>query len=101
MKNDDNKIKDVRNTVNLISGAYTLPLIEKLFSNSQKISDMDDIYFALAALVDTGRISEAFYMMRGLFGIAGMDGRRRSHSRKSRKSYRKLLSQNSFLIFMM
>ena len=28
MKNDDNKIKDVRNTVNLISGAYTLPLNE-------------------------------------------------------------------------
>ena len=38
MKNDDNKTKDVRNTVNLISGVYTLPLIEKLFSNSQKIS---------------------------------------------------------------
>ena len=73
MKNDDNKIKDVRNTANLISGAYTLPLIEKLFSNSQKISDMDDIYFAIAALVDTGRISEAFHMMRGLFGIAGME----------------------------
>ena len=73
MKNDDNKIKDVRNTANLISGAYTLTLIEKLFSNSQKISDMDDIYFAIAALVDTGRISEAFHMMRGLFGIAGME----------------------------
>ena len=73
MKNDDNKIKDVRNTVNLISGAYTLPLIEKLFPNSQKISDMDDIYFAIAALVDTGRISEAFHMIRGLFGIAGME----------------------------
>ena len=56
MKNDDNKIKEVRNTVNLISGAYTLPLIEKLFPNSQKISDMDDIYFAIAALVDTGRM---------------------------------------------
>lgn len=73
MKNDDNKIKEVRNTVNLISGAYTLPLIEKLFPNSQKISDMDDIYFAIAALVDTGRISEAFHMIRGLFGIAGME----------------------------
>ena len=60
-------------TVNLISGDYTLPLIEKLFSNSQKISDMDDIYFAIAALVDTGRISGAFHMMRGLFGIAGTE----------------------------
>lgn len=73
MKNDDNKIKDVRNTVNLISGAYTLPLIEKLFSKSQNISDMDDIYFSIAALVDTDRISEAFHMVRGLFGIAGME----------------------------
>ncbi len=73
MKNDDNKIKDVRNTVNLISGAYTLPLIEKLFSKSQNISDMDDIYFSIAALVDTDRISEAFHMVRGLFGISGME----------------------------
>ena len=73
MKNDDNKIKEVRNTVNLISGAYTLPLIEKLFPNSQKISDMDDIYFAIAALVDTGRISEAFHMIRGLYGISAGD----------------------------
>ena len=73
MKNDDNKIKDVKSTVNLISGAYTLPLINKLFSNSQRIEDMDDIYFSVVALVDTGRISEAFHMMRGLFGIAGME----------------------------
>lgn len=72
MKNDDNKIKDVRNTVNLISGAYTLPLIEKLFSNSQRIEDMEDIYFSITALVDTDRISEAFHMIRGLFRIAGM-----------------------------
>lgn len=73
MKNDDNKIKDVRNAANLISGAHTLPLLEKLFSSSGKISDMDDIYFALAALVDTDQISEAFHMIRGLFGIAGME----------------------------
>ena len=39
MKNDDNKIKDVKSTVNLISGAYTLPLLNKLFSNSQRIED--------------------------------------------------------------
>ena len=73
MKNDDNKIKEVKSTVNLISGAYTLPLINKLFSNSQKIEDMDDIYFSITALVDTGRISEAFHTIRGLFGIAGME----------------------------
>ena len=72
MKNDDNKIKDVRNTVNLISGAYTLPLINKLFPNSQRIEDMEDIYFSITSLVDTDRISEAFHMIRGLFGIAGM-----------------------------
>ena len=73
MKNDDNKIKDVKSTVNLISGAYTLPLIDKLFSNSQRIEDMDDIYFSITALVDTDRISEAFHMIRGLFGISGME----------------------------
>ena len=73
MKNDDNKIKDVKSTVNLISGAYTLPLIDKLFSNSQRIENMDDIYFSITALVDTDRISEAFHMIRGLFGIAGME----------------------------
>ena len=73
MKNDDNKIKDVRNAANLISGAHTLPLLEKLFSSSGKISDMDDIYFALAALLDTDRISEAFHMIRGMFGIAAIE----------------------------
>ena len=73
MKNDDNKIKDVKSTVNLISGAYTLPLIDKLFSNSQRIENMDDVYFAITALVDTDRISEAFHMIRGLFGISGME----------------------------
>lgn len=73
MKKNNKNVGDVRYTVNLISGAYTMPLIEKLFSSSRKISDMDDIYFALAALVDTDRISEAFHMIRGLFGIAGME----------------------------
>lgn len=73
MKNDVNKIKDVKSTVNLISGAYTLPLINKLFSNSQRIEDMDDIYFSMTALMDIDRISEVFHMIRGLFGIAGME----------------------------
>lgn len=63
----------VRNNVNTISGAYTLPLIDKLFSARQNASDMDDVYFALAALVDTGRILEAFHMIRGLYGIAGLE----------------------------
>ena len=73
MKTNNKNVGDARYTVNLISGAYTIPLIEKLFYSSGKISDMDDIYFALAALVDTGRIGEAFHMIRGLFGIAGME----------------------------
>ena len=64
---------NVNNAVNLISGAYTLPLFNKLFSNRQRIEDMDDIYFSITALVDTDRISEAFHMIRGLFGIAGME----------------------------
>ena len=34
---------------------------------------MDDIYFALAALLDTDRISEAFHMIRGMFGIAAIE----------------------------
>lgn len=34
---------------------------------------MDDIYFALAALVDTDRISEVFHMIRGLFDISYME----------------------------
>lgn len=73
MKKMRKSATNVNNAVNLISGAYTLPLIDKLFSNSQRIEDMDDIYFAITALVDTDRISEAFHMIRGLFGIAGME----------------------------
>lgn len=34
---------------------------------------MEDIYFSITALVDTDRISEAFHMIRGLLGIAGME----------------------------
>ena len=73
MKKNNKNVGNARYTVNLISGAYTLPLINKLFSNSQRIEDMDDIYFSITALVDTDRISEAFHMIRGLFGIAGME----------------------------
>ena len=73
MKNDDTKITEVRNPVNPISGSYTLPLHEQLVLNIRKISVLDVISFANAALVDTGRISEALHMIRGLFGIAGME----------------------------
>lgn len=64
---------EVKSKVNVISGAYTLPLIDKLFSAKQNASDMNDIYVALVALMDIGRITEAFHMIRGLFGIAGME----------------------------
>lgn len=70
---DIKAFSNVNNTLNVISGAYTLPLIDKLFSGGQSVNDMDDIYFALAALVDTSRITEAFHMIRGLFGVAGME----------------------------
>lgn len=41
MKKNNKNVGNVRYTVNLISGACTMPLIEKLFSSSGKISDMD------------------------------------------------------------
>ena len=56
MKKMRKSASNVNNAVNLISGAYTLPLIDKLFSNSQRIENMDDVYFAITALVDTDRI---------------------------------------------
>ena len=37
MKKMRKSASNVNNAVNLISGAYTLPLIDKLFSNSQRI----------------------------------------------------------------
>ena len=88
MKKMRKSASNVNNAVNLISGAYTLPLIDKLFSNSQRIENMDDVYFAITALVDTDRISEAVHMIRGLFGISGMEYRRRLHSWKNRKNCR-------------
>lgn len=84
MKKMRKSASNVNNAVNLISGAYTLPLIDKLFSNSQRIENMDDVYFAITALVDTDRISEAFHMIRGLFGISAPDPK----SPRRRKAHR-------------
>ena len=67
MKKMRKSASNVNNAVNLISGAYTLPLIDKLFSNSQRIENMDDVYFAITALVDTDRISEAFHIVADCF----------------------------------
>lgn len=72
MKKTRKTTSNVNNAVNLISGAYTLPLLDKLFSNGQKLEDMNDIYFALTALFDTNSVNEAFHMIRGLFGIANL-----------------------------
>ena len=51
MKKMRKSASNVNNAVNLISGAYTLPLIDKLFSNSQRIENMDDVYFAITACI--------------------------------------------------
>ena len=98
MKKMRKSASNVNNAVNLISGAYTLPLIDKLFSNSQRIENMDDVYFAITALVDTDRISEAFHMIRGLyssvfltvalFGYAAADTRSRFSHGKVEKGER-------------
>lgn len=73
MKESEKEVmgNDVKNALNKISGAYTILLIDKLFPTQKKLSDLEDIYFAIAALKETGKIMEAMHMMRGLFGIAG------------------------------
>lgn len=62
---------EVKNILNKISGAYAVPLLDKLFSPEGRLSDLEDIYFALAALREMGGIMEAVHMIRGLFGIVG------------------------------
>lgn len=62
---------DVKITLNIVSGAYTILLIDRLFPIEKKLSDLEDIYSALTALKETGRIREAVHMIRGLFDIAG------------------------------
>ncbi|SCI94816.1 Uncharacterised protein [uncultured Clostridium sp.] len=49
MKKTRKAASNVNNAVNLISGVNTLPLLDKLFSNSRRIEDMDDIYFSITA----------------------------------------------------
>lgn len=73
MKESEKEVmgNDVKNALNKISGAYTIPLIDSLFPIERKLSDLEDIYSALAALKETGRIIEAVHMIRGLFGMAG------------------------------
>ena len=65
--------QDVKSMLNMVSGAYAIPLIDQLFSEKKDVSDMEDIYFALVTLKEDRRITEAMNMVRGLFGIAGME----------------------------
>lgn len=62
---------DIKNMLNTISGAYTIPLIDRLFVEGRKISIMKDFYSALIALVTIGKEKEAMCMIRGLFGMTG------------------------------
>ncbi len=64
---------NIRNSINAISGAYTVKLIDKLYDENGKQQDMQDLYFAIAALFDTNRIPEAMHLIRGLFAIAKMN----------------------------
>ncbi|MDD3139137.1 MAG: hypothetical protein PHX08_09220 [Lachnospiraceae bacterium] len=66
-------INNVRNSINAISGDYTVKLIDKLYDENCKQQDMQDLYFAIAALFDTNRIPEAMHLIRGLFAIAKMN----------------------------
>ncbi len=64
---------DTKNMLNTISGAYTIPLINKLFSMTKNMSDIEDFYSALAVLRKTGNILVAMKMIRSLFRIAGVE----------------------------
>lgn len=44
MKKIRKSASNVNNAVNLISGAYTLPLIDKLFSNSQRMKRFSQMH---------------------------------------------------------
>ena len=62
----DNKMKvgnyilnKEQDCINLISGAYTLPLIDKLYMQSKKEETVDDIYHSLVSLYNADNILEA------------------------------------------
>lgn len=73
MKENTKKVldNDTKIMLNTISGAYTIPLIDRLFSDGMKLSVMEDFYSALIALITAGMIKETMCMIRGLFGMAG------------------------------
>jgi len=58
--------------INLISGAYTLPLIDKLYMQNKEEETVDDIYYSLVSLYNADNIPEASKVIRGLFDMAKM-----------------------------
>lgn len=64
---------DTRNMLSTISGAYSIPLISKLFSMTKKVSDTENFYSALVVLRTTGNTLAAMQMIRGLFRIAEVE----------------------------
>ena len=75
MRKDSEKVlgNDTKNMLNTISGAYSIPLINKLFSMTKNMSDIEDFYSALIVLRKTGNTFVAMKMIRGLFGFAGVE----------------------------
>ena len=72
--NQDTAVRnEVKNLINNVSGAYAIPLFNKLFSDKRKGDGMRDIYSVLAILIEANRITEAMQLIRGLFAIAGME----------------------------
>lgn len=63
----------MQNVVNIISGAYTLPLIDQLFTKGNSITDMENVYESMVSLFETDRIKEAYNIIHSLFEIAEME----------------------------
>ena len=63
----------IKESINTISGAYSSELVDNLYAKCKEVSTLDDIYFAIVALFDTERVSEAMHLIRALFGITQMN----------------------------
>ena len=65
-------LNNERDCINVISGAYTLPLIDKLYMQNKEKETIDNIYYSLVSLYNTDNILEASKVIRGLFDMAKM-----------------------------
>lgn len=63
----------VNNSINAISGAYTGPLIDGLYTEGQRAESMKDLYQALETLYELDCVEEAMRLIRGLFAITGVE----------------------------